>query len=134
MTSIDSPRKKIVVLISLFAALTLILMLRRFDLQTGCRTILIAAALLVTGYWFKARPASSRKKSTVCLTVMGQTAVSPRCKIALIEVQGSHYLLAHGEGFAQLHLVAASHSPKPSFSDYSDLEFSDTFSRKLSIQ
>jgi flagellar protein FliO/FliZ len=96
----------------LLAASLLVLLLAAFAQQSGAsaagvaRVALGLAALagLIT-WWVRARGRAGAGRPFQLpprLSVAARTGLSPRCGVALVEADGGRYLVAYGDGFAQL--------------------------------
>ncbi|HEY8207913.1 MAG TPA: hypothetical protein VIG99_10565 [Myxococcaceae bacterium] len=96
----------------LLAASLLVLLLAAFAQQTGASAALVARVALGVaaagglGVWMlraRGRSGSGRPfQLPPRLSVAARTGLSPRCGVALVEADGGRYLVAYGDGFAQL--------------------------------
>lgn len=95
----------------LLAASLLVLLLAAFAQQSGMNAALVARVALgmaaaggLAVWMIRARrPGSGRTfQLPPRLTVAARTGLSPRCGVALVEADGGRYLVAYGDGFAQL--------------------------------
>lgn len=96
----------------LLAASLLVLLLAACAQQAGVSAALVAraalgvAALAGLAAWMiraRMRPGGGRPfQLPPRLTVAARTGLSPRCGVALVEADGRRYLVAYGDGFAQL--------------------------------
>ena len=96
----------------LLAASLLLVLLAAFAQRTGvsaaleARVALGVAALAGLALWMiraRGRPLGGRPfQLPPRLGVAARTGLSPRCGVALVEADGGRYLVAYGDGFAQL--------------------------------
>jgi hypothetical protein len=79
----------------------------------GARAALVVAALAAGIAWLRRRPslsASAAQASRPRLAIAARAGLSARCGVALLEADGQTYLVAYGDGFAQLlHSPAVQH-------------------------
>ena len=72
------------------------------------RGLLGAVALVGLGGWFLRRSHSeSRFALSERMRVVSRTGLSQRCGLALVEVEGSRYLVAFGDSFAEIRRARA---------------------------
>ena len=104
MNPLRTPKQK---LIAASAALALFLVLA--GAQGASPTVvarlvlagLVAAAL---GWWaIRARQTAPRFQLPPRLEVVSRAGLSQRCSVALIEADGRSYVIAYGDGFAEIH-------------------------------
>ena len=96
--------------VKLIAAAFLILLLAAFAQQSGTSAALMARIALavaalagLTAWWIRARGGAGRPfQLPPLLSVAARTGLSPRCGVALVEADGRRFLVAYGDGFAQL--------------------------------
>lgn len=96
----------------LLAASLLVLLLAAFAQQTGASAALVARVALgvaaaggLAAWMIRARSHSGGRRAFRLpprLCVAARTGLSPRCGVALVEADGGRYLVAYGDGFAQL--------------------------------
>jgi len=94
----------------LLAASLLVLLLAAFAQQSGASAALVArialAAAALAGlaaWWIRTRKGTGRPfQLPARLSVAARTGLSPRCGVALVEADGRRFLVAYGDGFAQL--------------------------------
>lgn len=96
----------------LLAASLLVLLLAAFAQQTGAGATLVARVVLgvaatggLAAWMIRARSRSGDGRAFRLpprLSVAARTGLSPRCGVALVEADGGRYLVAYGDGFAQL--------------------------------
>jgi len=94
----------------LLAAALLVLLLAAFTQQSGASAAVVARAALglaalagLAVWWIRTRHKTDRPfQLPPRLSVAARTGLSPRCGVALVEADGSRFLVAYGDGFAQL--------------------------------
>ena len=103
-----SPRTKVLLAGGLLLGLAALAPLGGVSAPSLARGLLAALALTGLGWWLlRQGRAESRFKRTERLRVVSRTGLSPRCGLALVEVEGRRYLVAFGDSFAELHPVRA---------------------------
>ncbi|HYV43654.1 MAG TPA: hypothetical protein VFA20_02290 [Myxococcaceae bacterium] len=96
--------------LKLLAAALLVLLLAAFAQQSGASAAMVARIALglaalagLTAWWIRARGGAGRSfQLPARLSVAARTGLSPRCGVALVEADGRRFLVAYGDGFAQL--------------------------------
>jgi flagellar protein FliO/FliZ len=103
MPSIRSPKHKLLIACALIGCLALAARATRVDASIAARGILAAAALVGLVIWLQRAKAGATAPTAPRLRVLSRASLSQRCGIALVEADGRGYLVAFGDGFAQLH-------------------------------
>jgi flagellar biogenesis protein FliO len=99
-----SPRNKLLLAGGLVLGLAVLAPLGGTSVTSVARGLLGAAALAGLGWWLVRRGrAGSRFALTERMRVVSRTGLSQRCGLALVEVEGSQYLVAFGDSFAEIH-------------------------------
>ncbi|MFL5351262.1 flagellar biosynthetic protein FliO [Archangium sp.] len=98
-----SPRNKLLLAGGLVLGLAVLAPLGGASVTSVARGLLGAAALAGLGWWLvrRGRP-GSRFALTERMRVVSRTGLSQRCGLALVEVEGSQYLVAFGDSFAEI--------------------------------
>jgi hypothetical protein len=103
-----SPRTKVLLAGGLLLGLAALAPLGGVSATSLARGLLGALALAGLGWWLMRQgQAESRFTRTERMRVVSRTGLSPRCGLALVEVEGRRYLVAFGDSFAELHPVRA---------------------------
>jgi len=104
-----SPRNKLLLALGLVLGLSALAPLGGVSAAVLARGLLGVAALLGLGWWLVRRGrADVRFARTERMRVVSRTGLSPRCGLALVEVEGSRYLVAFGDSFAE---IRRAHTP-----------------------
>ena len=104
-----SPRNKLLLALGLTLGLSALAPLGGVSAAVLARGLLGAAALVGLGWWLVRRGRSDvRFARTERMRVVSRTGLSPRCGLALVEVEGSRYLVAFGDSFAE---IRRAHTP-----------------------
>lgn len=104
-----SPRNKLLLALGLTLGLSALAPLGGVSAAMVARGLLGAAALVGLGWWLVRRGrADVRFARTERMRVVSRTGLSPRCGLALVEVEGSRYLVAFGDSFAE---IRRAHTP-----------------------
>ncbi|PTL78402.1 flagellar biosynthetic protein FliO [Vitiosangium sp. GDMCC 1.1324] len=99
-----SPRTKMFLAIGLVLGLAALAPLGGASATSVARGLLGASALGGLGWWLVRRGrAESRFSLAERMHVVSRTGLSQRCGLALVEVDGSRYLVAFGDSFAEIH-------------------------------
>jgi hypothetical protein len=109
-TLLDStpPRNKLLLACGLILGLATLAPLGGMSATSVARGLLGAAALAGLGWWLVRRGgAESRFKLSERMRVVSRTGLSQRCGLALVEVDGSRYLVAYGDSFAEIRRAQA---------------------------
>jgi flagellar protein FliO/FliZ len=103
-----SPRNKVLLAGGLLLGLAALAPLGGMSVTSLARGLLGALALAGLGWWLMRQGgAESRFARTERMRVVSRAGLSPRCGLALVEVEGRRYLVAFGDSFAELHPVRA---------------------------
>jgi flagellar biogenesis protein FliO len=98
-----SPRNKLLLALGLVLGLAALAPLGGIPAAVMARGLLGAAALVGLGWWLVRRGrADVRFALTERMRVVSRTGLSQRCGLALVEVEGSRYLVAFGDSFAEI--------------------------------
>ena len=75
----------------------------------GLARVPLALLLLGGAGWWLLRGRMSRPAFQLRepLKVLSRQGLSPRCSVALVDAEGQRFLVAYGEGFARVQVVAA---------------------------
>lgn len=104
-----SPRTRMLLAVGLILGLATLAPLGGASASSVARGLLGAAALAGLGVWLVRRGrAESRFNPTERMRVVSRTGLSQRCGLALVEVEGSRYLVAYGDSFAE---IRRAHAP-----------------------
>jgi hypothetical protein len=104
-----SPRNKLLLALGLVLGLAALAPLGGVSAAVLARWLLGGAALGGLGWWLMRRGrADARFALTERMRVVSRTGLSPRCGLALVEVEGSRYLVAFGDSFAE---IRRAHTP-----------------------
>ncbi len=103
-----SPRNKLLLALGLVLGLAALAPLGGVSAATMARGLLGAVALGGLGWWLVRRGRSDvRFALTERMRVVSRTGLSQRCGLALVEVDGSQYLVAYGDSFAEIRRARA---------------------------
>lgn len=103
-----SPRNKLLLALGLVLALAALAPLGGMSAASVARGLLGASALVGLGWWLMRRGrADVRFALTERMRVVSRTGLSQRCGLALVEVDGSRYLVAFGDSFAEIRRAQA---------------------------
>ena len=103
-----SPRNKLLLALGLVLGLSALAPLGGVSAAVLARGLLGAAALAGLGWWLvRRRGADVRFALTERMRVVSRTGLSQRCGLALVEVEGSQYLVAFGDSFAEIRRAQA---------------------------
>lgn len=98
-----SPRNKLLLAVGLVLGLAALAPLGGVSAAVMARGLLGAVALVGLGWWLVRRGrADVRFALTERMRVVSRTGLSQRCGLALVEVEGSCYLVAFGDSFAEI--------------------------------
>lgn len=104
-----SPRNKLLLALGLVLGLAALAPLGGVSAAVLARGLLGAVALVGLGWWLMRRGrADVRFTLTERMRVVSRTGLSQRCGLALVEVEGSRYLVAFGDSFAE---IRRAHTP-----------------------
>jgi flagellar protein FliO/FliZ len=103
-----SPRNKLLLALGLVLGLAALAPLGGVSAASVARGLLGAMALVGLGWWLVRRSrADVRFALTERMRVVSRTGLSPRCGLALVEVDGSRYLVAFGDSFVEIRRAQA---------------------------
>jgi flagellar biogenesis protein FliO len=103
-----SPRTKVLLACGLILGLAALAPLGGMSATSMARGLLGAVALAGLGWWLARRGrAESRFTLSERMRVVSRTGLSQRCGLALVEVEGSRYLVAYGDSFAEIRRAQA---------------------------
>jgi flagellar protein FliO/FliZ len=103
-----SPRNKLLLALGLVLSLAALAPLGGMSAASVARGLLGASALVGLGWWLVRRGREDvRFTLTERMRVVSRTGLSQRCGLALVEVDGSRYLVAFGESFAEIRRAQA---------------------------
>ncbi|QSQ23994.1 flagellar biosynthetic protein FliO [Pyxidicoccus parkwayensis] len=98
-----SPRARLLAAGALLLGLTALGPLGGLSISSVARGLLGALALGGLGWWLRRRGASEPDVPRLArMQVISRTGLSPRCGLALVEVDGRGYLVAFGDSFAEI--------------------------------
>ncbi|NTX33589.1 flagellar biosynthetic protein FliO [Myxococcus sp. CA033] len=99
-----SPRTRLQVATLLVLGLALLGPLGGVSVVSTARWLLILGTLCGLGWWWFRRGAQGpRVASAERMQVISRAGLSPRCGLALVEVEGRGFLVAFGDAFAEVH-------------------------------
>ena len=104
----NSPRAKLLVAAALVLLLALVAPAGSLSV-VGVARALLALAMLAGAAWWMARGRAPRQafRLRAPLEVLSRQGLSPRCSVALLQADGQRFLIAYGDGFAQIRPMAA---------------------------
>ncbi|NMO20300.1 hypothetical protein HPC49_43800 [Pyxidicoccus fallax] len=98
-----SPRSRLLVAGALVLGLAALGPLGGFSTTSAARWVLGAVALGGLGWWLRRRGAAGPGAPSVeRMQVVSRAGLSPRCGLALVEVDGRSFLVAFGDSFAEI--------------------------------
>jgi hypothetical protein len=104
-----SPRIRLLLALGLVLGLAAVAQWREASVTSLARALLGGLALAVLGGWLMYRGrAGDGFSRTEPLRVVSRTGLSQRCGLALVEVEGSRYLVVFGDSFAEIRPARAS--------------------------
>ncbi|MCY1080938.1 flagellar biosynthetic protein FliO [Archangium lansingense] len=104
-----SPRNKLLLALGLVLGLGALAPMGGVSAAALARGLLGAVALVGLGWWLVRRGRTdARFALTERMRVVSRTGLSQRCGLALVEVEGSRYLVAFGDSFAE---IRRAHAP-----------------------
>jgi flagellar protein FliO/FliZ len=104
-----SPRTRLLLALGLLLGLAGLSQWREASVTSLARALLGALALAVLGGWLMhLKRAGARFSFAEPLRVVSRTGLSQRCGLALVEVEGSRYLVVFGDSFAE---IRPAHAP-----------------------
>jgi flagellar protein FliO/FliZ len=106
--NLQAPRTKLLLACALLALLLITGASQGLSIVALSRVALIAALFAGAILWVRSRGrSSSQPHSPHSLRVLSKAGLSPRCSLALVSAEGRQYLVAYGDGFAQIELASA---------------------------
>jgi flagellar protein FliO/FliZ len=103
-----SARTKMWMVVGLLLGLAALVPLGGLSAASSARGLLGALALVGLGGWLMRRGrAKSRFPLSEPMRVVSRTGLSPRCGLALVEVEKGRYLVAYGDSYAEIRRVHA---------------------------
>ncbi len=103
-----SPRTKMLLALGLVLGLAALAPVGGISATSVARGLLGVAALMGLGWWMVRRGRSeSRFALSERMRVVSRAGLSQRCGLALVEVDGSRYLVAFGDSFAEIRRAQA---------------------------
>ena len=102
MRFLQTPRQKLIAASVAVALLALSARANGLEPTTVARWILGAAAVLGMAIWWRRAKATAIAAPAPRLRVLSRAGLSQRCSLALVEADGRSFLVAFGDGFAQL--------------------------------
>jgi|GEM_PF-900601 hypothetical protein len=98
-----SPRARLLAAGALVLGLAALGPLGGLSLTSAARWLLGVVALGGLGWWLRRRGATGPGMPTLeRMNVVSRAGLSPRCGLALVEVDGRGYLVAFGDSFAEI--------------------------------
>lgn len=99
-----SPRARLQVATLLVLGLALLGPLGGVSMVSTARWILVVGGLCALGWWwFRREAATPREVRAERMRVISREGLSPRCGIALVEVEGRGFLVTFADAFAEVH-------------------------------
>jgi flagellar protein FliO/FliZ len=114
MHMLTSPRGKLLGALALLTVLGLSAALRDAGAAQVARGLLAVGAALLVGAWlWRGRGGAARARFALPqrLQVHARTGLSQRCGLALVEADGQRFLVAYGDGFAEIRAAAPTRAP-----------------------
>jgi flagellar protein FliO/FliZ len=98
-----SARARVALALGLLLGLAVVAQARQASLPSMARGVLGGLALMGgAGWWLRRERRGARFRVEEPLRVVSRMGLSPRCGVALVEVEGSRYLVAYGDSFAEI--------------------------------
>jgi flagellar biogenesis protein FliO len=103
MDFLRSPRNKLIAAAVLIAVLAAAAQAHGFDAVSLSRWLIAGLSMVGLGFWaLKKRNAAPAFALPPRLRVLSKTGLSQRCSLALVEADGRNFLVAFGDGFAEM--------------------------------
>ena len=106
LVSSFSPRGRLLCAVALLVGLATLAPLGGLS-WVGTSRLLVGAMALAGLGWVLSRQGSgtrdARAPRVEPLSIVSRTGLSQRCGLALVQVEGRHYLVAYGDTFAEIH-------------------------------
>lgn len=110
----QSPKNKLLLASALLGVLLLLAPGHGVSPATLARVVLGLVALAGLAYWAQRKgKGTSKFQLPGRLTVAARTGLSPKCAVALVEADGRTYLVAYGDGFAEIQETAGARAARP---------------------
>ncbi len=108
-----SPKQKLIAASVTLAALLAAAPGAGLNAATAARLLLVAVAAAGLGVWYWRRSPTVPRGPAAAprLRVIARAGLSARCSVALLEADGRTFLLAYGDGFAELRPAKARATP-----------------------
>jgi len=107
-----TPKAKLLAASGLLLALAIAASMNGLSAASVARAVLALAAIAAASLWAvrrsRAAPAFSLEPR---LRVVQRAGLSPRCSVALVALDGSEFLVAYGDGFAEIRPAAPARAP-----------------------
>jgi hypothetical protein len=104
---LKTPKAKLLAATGLIAALALLAPSQSVSAALLARLVLGGTALAGLAWWMTRQKALPAKFALAPrLQVAARTGLSPKCSVALVEADGRTYLVAYGDGFAEIQETA----------------------------
>ncbi|WP_426736440.1 flagellar biosynthetic protein FliO [Myxococcus faecalis] len=100
-----SPRARLQVATLLVLALALLGPMGGVSMVSVARCVLLVGALGGLGWWWRRRARGTSATGLERLKVVSRAGLSPRCGLALVEVEGRDFLVTFGDAFAHVHAL-----------------------------
>jgi len=97
-----SPQHKLIAAAVLMAVLLFAAQRQGLEAGSAARWALGLAALAGLGLWLKRGQLAKVPAAAPRLQVLSRTGLSQRCGLALVEADGRTWLVAYGDGFAEM--------------------------------
>ncbi|MBI3183613.1 MAG: hypothetical protein HYZ28_15860 [Myxococcales bacterium] len=102
MELLRTPKGKIIAAAALLAALVAAGSLGGIGATSIARWVLVAGAAVAIALWMRRVKGQSGEPQLARLRVVSRAGLSQRCGVALLEADGSTYLVVHGDGYAEV--------------------------------
>jgi flagellar protein FliO/FliZ len=111
MRFMPSPKQKLLAAVAGATLLAASARANGLDAATGARWILGAVAVVGMALWWRRAKAAATAAPAPRLRVLSRAGLSQRCSLALVEADGRGFLVAFGDGFAELLGTPSAPSP-----------------------
>ena len=103
MDFLRSPKNKLIAAAVLIAVLAAAAQVHGFDAVSLSRWLIAGLSIVGLGFWaLKKRNVAPAFALPPRLQVLSKTGLSQRCSLALVEADGRTFLVAFGDGFAEM--------------------------------
>ncbi len=107
MTALQNPKTKLLLALALLGGLLAASAAQGVGGATVARLLLGLSALAALGWWgYRRRGAEPGAPTQRRMQVLDRTGLSPRCGLALVAIDGREFLVAYGDGFAEIQVAA----------------------------